>query len=528
MRMDGRPPRKLREAAAIRGFAGLAGVVVLSGVLGCASPSAPEDAVPDASQSADACTVCDVAQPPGDVSSGVEDGGGSEGPTGLPVVNRGDPAAAARGARIFFEDWPGQGLIPELALRHLYLVWTDNLLDVYGYYTNADRYWADFRLRYGMHEAPDGGLPLGLRSTGDGKATVTCLICHAGRSPDGAVVIGLPNADLDLQGFYDELWRLPAAFEALKARDLPQPYKGLVAGIPVPPLPAPIPGMTDRTGAPGATDAMGLGIQFGAIALGKDPSEIQTRFGFQNPSAWWTVALKPRRYWDGSVPFGGHRTMMATLLGVGLSAEQLLAVEPRFDDVEQYLTTIAPPAWPFEPPGDVSAGRAVFREHCSECHGVYEGEERSYPARVVPVAELGTDPLRAERFGADEAAVANGLIMDPEHRMTPTGGYLAPPLTAVWATAPYLHNGAVPDVASVLDSASRPARWRRTGDYDSQRLGLAYEPVEGDGATELPTELLDRRTVETGVPGLSRGGHLYGDSLTAEERAAVLDYLKTL
>jgi len=32
------------------------------------------------------------------------------------------------------------------------------------------------------------------------------------------------------------------------------------------------------------------------------------------------------------------------------------------------------------------------------------------------------------------------------------GGYQAPPLDGVWATAPYFHNGSVPTIADVLDS----------------------------------------------------------------------------
>ena len=52
-----------------------------------------------------------------------------------------------------------------------------------------------------------------------------------------------------------------------------------------------------------------------------------------------------------------------------------------------------------------------------------------------------------------------------------TGGYVATPLTGVWATAPYLHNGSVPTLAALLDSTTRPKYWSRkygtNGSYDS-------------------------------------------------------------
>jgi hypothetical protein len=58
--------------------------------------------------------------------------------------------------------------------------------------------------------------------------------------------------------------------------------------------------------------------------------------------------------------------------------------------------------------------------------------------------------------------------------MLATGGYIAPPLDGIWATAPYLHNGSVPDLATLLKSSSRPTYWLRSfddGDYDLTNVG---------------------------------------------------------
>ena len=411
---------------------------------------------------------------------------------GLPHVHVLDPAAAARGARLLNEDWPGPGTMPAVALRHTYLAWTTDLLEIYSYYSDDAKYWPAFRARYGLLASPtsNNGLPVGFLLAKDGvNASVTCLICHAGDGPDGVVRVGLANNRLDLQGLYDDLEAMPAALDALKQQPLPEPYKSLLASITVPPIPPPKAGMTLRTGAPGATDAMGLGLNFGALALGIDPDAqgLHTRFGFQNPTAWWTVAFKKERYWDGSVPFGGHRTMMATLLGLGLDFGQLVALDASFGDLEQFLLTIAPPAWPFDPPlpAQVDAGRQVFAATCARCHGTYEGPDAQFPDKIVPLADIGTDPVRVANFGAPEAAVANQLIADPTHAMVPSGGYLAQPLVGVWATAPYFHNGAVPDLAGVVNSADRPARWRRVGPgpdgYDVARMGWKVDVVAGPG-----------------------------------------------
>jgi hypothetical protein len=105
---------------------------------------------------------------------------------------------------------------------------------------------------------------------------------------------------------------------------------------------------------------------------------------------------------------------------------------------------------------------------------------------------------------------------------------VAPPLDGVWATAPYFHNGSVPTLWHVLHPAERPTVWRRTPTgYDDSRVGLEVEEL-----TELPPGRLrssDRRTFfDTRKPGKSAAGHDFPDVLTEAEKAAVLEYLKTL
>ncbi|HEY2774317.1 MAG TPA: hypothetical protein VGK20_09750 [Candidatus Binatia bacterium] len=167
-------------------------------------------------------------------------------------------------------------------------------------------------------------------------------------------------------------------------------------------------------------------------------------------------------------------------------------------------------------------------------------------------------------------------------------GYLAQPLYGVWASAPYFHNGSVPTIWGVLDSKRRPLFWRRTSKpaqagvvmgYDTD-LARAFDPVEVGwrydelqcgspgltpyvdcdpqdpfatpmvdswldvlftngslswnmlGALQAPTltnqQIEDRKIYNTRMYSQSNTGHEFTDVLTDAERAALIEYLKTL
>jgi hypothetical protein len=54
------------------------------------------------------------------------------------------------------------------------------------------------------------------------------------------------------------------------------------------------------------------------------------------------------------------------------------------------------------------------------------------------------------------------------------GGYVAPILNGVWATAPYLHNGSVPTLWHLMHPESRPCRFEVGGHkLDSTKVGIA-------------------------------------------------------
>lgn len=115
-------------------------------------------------------------------------------------------------------------------------------------------------------------------------------------------------------------------------------------------------------------------------------------------------------------------------------------------------------------------------------------------------------------------------------KLTPKYGYNAPPLDGIWATAPYLHNGSIPTLEGVIDSTKRPKFWTwsfDSKDYDVARMGLPFEAVDHGQAKEwVPWRV--GKLYDTTLEGHSNAGHTYGDNLTSDDRAALLEYMKTL
>jgi hypothetical protein len=120
-----------------------------------------------------------------------------------------------------------------------------------------------------------------------------------------------------------------------------------------------------------------------------------------------------------------------------------------------------------------------------------------------------------------------------DHGRHPTtldpGGYVAPPLDGVWASAPYFHNGSVPTLWHVLHPDQRPVVWLRSEDgYDRQHVGLEVESFDTLPRAAYTSATQRRRYFDTRRPGKSAAGHEFPSALSEPERQAVLEYLKTL
>jgi len=156
--------------------------------------------------------------------------------------------------------------------------------------------------------------------------------------------------------------------------------------------------------------------------------------------------------------------------------------------------------------------------------------------RIIPVLgapELVVRPhesLAAQRTRS-QAATLRALTAAPETQEVQET-FAKPPaasykyesrvLQGIWAAAPYLHNGSVPTLADLLNPvAERPASFQVGPAYDIDRVGLAAVQTRFND-TLTTTDCADRNS------GDSRCGHEYGTGLSADDKRALLEYLKQL
>jgi len=259
-----------------------------------------------------------------------------------------------------------------------------------------------------------------------------------------------------------------------------------------------------------------------------------------DPPPWWRAKKKATHFANG-MSRGDHRGTMilASSLCTDTAAEASVILD-YFIDIQAYLESIEPPQYPL-PVDEVLAaeGAELFECHCQGCHGSYDAHDpgaETYPNLLVPLEIIGTDPV----FASYAAGPLNyledwfessyfGTVTDLATN-DPFPGYVAPPLDAVWASAPYFHNASVPTLELVLDSEARPSYWKRedfdSTNYDWDALGWPYEVLDYGQDDADPSE---RSSIyDTSKAGHKNGGHSFGDALSEHERAAVLEYLKTI
>lgn len=248
---------------------------------------------------------------------------------------------------------------------------------------------------------------------------------------------------------------------------------------------------------------------------------------------------------------------------------------PNLVELEERVKTLKPPAWPEDLFGPINKdlaekGKAHYQKlGCANCHAT----SRPYPMtepnplgrsliqiKMTPLGEIGTDPktalnflqrtanpgLFAEQLGEGPVPVAQLLAasvrkviatqfdtlqlseserlryLDYREEKTPTPAHLASykarPLAGVWATAPYLHNGSVPNLHELLLPAKERSKRFQVGgrEFDPKRVGFAQD--SGGNTFQFQTDL----------PGNSNAGHEYGAELCDQERWELVEYLKTL
>jgi hypothetical protein len=94
--------------------------------------------------------------------------------------------------------------------------------------------------------------------------------------------------------------------------------------------------------------------------------------------------------------------------------------------------------------------------------------------------------------------------------------YKGRPLNGIWATAPYLHNGSVPNLDELLKRPGDRKKQFRIGsrEFDVDKVGFAID--QGDFL------------FDTTLPGNSNAGHDYGGELNEDDRLDLIEYMKSL
>lgn len=257
-------------------------------------------------------------------------------------------------------------------------------------------------------------------------------------------------------------------------------------------------------------------------------------------------------------------------------------------ELENIARRLHPPRWPkaFPPIKRELAerGRDLYHGNqekgvpnlCAHCH-VAKPLDHPHPngpslhVTMVPLKEIGTDSLYLENFArrmvdtgplgrewlsarnasqlVTTALMAqNGAADDPEygHRTNEWRDrpqYIARPHLAVWATAPFLHNGSVPNLYELLS----PAKERHgcfylspNMEFDPQKVGFVVAECGGAPTIRDPLAGFEFKTQ---LPGNGNQGHEFSNSkncgatakdpgilgceLPVDDRWAIIEYLKT-
>lgn len=236
---------------------------------------------------------------------------------------------------------------------------------------------------------------------------------------------------------------------------------------------------------------------------------------------------------------------------------------------------------------------------CARCHGpvgqvnANENGKRYFQLPMYKLSVIGTDPADATNFngrqvytgvlkstfgGKDKVGIGEALLVStteimaremelqhiaPEDRLKVTGfrkndfraplAYPARPLTGYWATPPYMHNGAIPNLYEVMSPVSERTSTFYTGsmEFDPVKVGYRTEKFEGgfkfetrrtffEAAENSARELFNGHlTFDRSIPGNSNLGHEFRDApkgtpgvigpyLTPKERMAIIAYMKVM
>jgi hypothetical protein len=244
-------------------------------------------------------------------------------------------------------------------------------------------------------------------------------------------------------------------------------------------------------------------------------------------------------------------------------------------NLELAVKKLRSPVWPENVFGKINValankGDVIYDANCAGCHDpnpartgpnkfgkTFARVDFSTPlfpapdGTVPPQGLLGTDSTAAASFatrvGPDGKASVAALLsisgtmilqrffalngktdaqkidyLDYRESLTPTTAqlttYKARPLNGVAFTAPYLHNGSVASLHELLLPPAQRLKKFHVGSNDFDPVKVGFKTTAEPGTVQL----------DTAAVGNGNGGHVYGTNLSSADRAALIEYLKTL
>lgn len=403
----------------------------------------------------------------------------------------------------------------------------------------------------GFIQEPGQDLPIGFaKDTQLGLEVVTnnCALCHVGsvrQTPDGLpqTMPTMPSNTVNLAAYFQFITGV-ADDSRFNAREMMPYIKDLGANL------NPLQSLLYRYIAIPQTRAL-LSIQAEKLSFLSDqplygPGRVDTFTPYKTrtfninladlppeeiegaasdfPSIW---QQRPREgmqlHWDGDNTSVAERNKSAALALVSPTNINLDAITR----VADWLLDLPAPRYPYPVNEELAVqGQSIFANNCASCHA-FNGPG---VGTVTPIAEIGTDPGRLNsytyEFASNQYTLFAGITYKGEdQRFThfrKTHGYANHPLDGLWLRSPYLHNGSVPTLQDLLDPPEqRPAKFYRGNDvYDPDKVGFVADVAAANGSQFFE--------YDTSLPGNGNGGHLYGTTLSQPDKAALIEYLKTL
>ena len=253
-------------------------------------------------------------------------------------------------------------------------------------------------------------------------------------------------------------------------------------------------------------------------------------------------------------------------------------------EIEKNLRHLISPKWakvfPAPDPIKVKQGKKLFEGYCEKCHQTInfprKDPNRRITAVMMPLKKIGTDKGMALNFlnrridvscppptssggCLERAKIIRGqglkkIVPATEFLPHVVGGtilrqfgenldlirdlikkgksaskrnlraYKARPLNGIWSTAPYLHNGSVPNLYQLLLPAEKRTKefYVGSGEFDPENVGFFTGKTENSFLFKVD------------IDGNRNTGHEYGTGkdnrpeLNHPQRMALIEYMKTL